>query len=74
MNIEKYLNKSGNSPITHYQINLDKITVWFEGGKNPYSYSNRKAGITHVSKMKLLAEKGSGLSSYISKNVRKLYE
>jgi hypothetical protein len=73
--MERYLNISGNSPITNYQIENDRITVWFKGAKRTYSYSyTGRAGITHVDNMKLLAKRGSGLSAYITKNVRNSYD
>lgn len=70
---QSYLNKSGNSPITHYQIENERIIVWFKSGKS-YSYSYRKAGRHHVEQMKILARSGSGLSAYITKNVRFDYD
>ena len=71
--MERYTNRSGNSPITYYQIEDDRITVWFKGGKS-YSYSYRKAGRSHVEVMKSLARSGSGLSAYITRNVRNDYD
>lgn len=71
--MERYLNKSGNSPITYYQIENDKIIVWFNGGKS-YSYSNNKAGRYHVEQMKILAKQGRGLSAYINQNVKYQYD
>jgi len=72
--MERYLNLSGISPITYYQIEDDRITVWFEGTLRTYTYSYRKAGRRHVEAMKKLARSGAGLSTYISRNVRKLYD
>lgn len=71
--MERYLNKRGNSPITHFQIEDERIIVWFKGGKS-YSYSHRKAGRNHVERMKILARSGSGLSAYITQNVRFNYD
>ena len=71
--MEKYLNQRGNSPITHFLIEDKKITVWFKGGKS-YAYSYSKAGNNHVEEMKSLAESGSGLSAYITHNVKFLYD
>lgn len=72
--MERYLNRSGNSPITHYQIADTSITVWFKGSIRTYTYSYRKAGSYHVENMKRLAVSGSGLSAYITKNVRFDYD
>ena len=71
--MERYSNLRGNSPITHYQIESDKIVVWFRGTKS-YTYSYDKAGKSHVETMKSLARSGSGLSAYITKNVKYDYD
>ena len=70
--MERYLNRSGNSPITYYQIAETSITVWF--GRKAYTYSYRKAGSYHVENMKRLARSGSGLSAYITRNVKYSYD
>ncbi len=70
--MEKYANRSGNSPITNFQINDESIIVWF--GRKSYSYSYSKAGSLHVETMKRLAKSGSGLSAYITRNVKYLYD
>ena len=72
--MEGYLNRSGNSPVTYFKIEDDIITVWFKGAARSYTYSYRKAGRMHVENMKVLARNGSGLSAYITKNVRYLYD
>ena len=73
--MERYLNKSGNSPITYYQIEDDSITVWFKGAQKSYVFSySGQAGRTNVENMKVLAKSGSGLSAYITKNVKFLYD
>lgn len=71
--MERYKNLSGNSPITNYQIEDDRIIVRFKGSKS-YSYSYRKAGRNNVEHMKVLARNGKGLSAYITRNVRYLYD
>ena len=70
--MERYLNKSGISPITYFQIEIAAIIVWF--GDKAYTYSYRKAGRLHVENMKELARSGLGLSTYITRNVRDLYD
>ncbi|MGL5683118.1 MAG: hypothetical protein ACRDDZ_08745 [Marinifilaceae bacterium] len=67
--MEVYINLRGNSPITHYYIEPNQITVWFNTGKC-YVYSDFSAGKEHVEVMKDLARRGSGLSAYITRNVR----
>jgi len=71
--MERYSNRRGNSPITHFQIEDERIIVWFKGGKS-YSYSYHKAGRSHVEQMKVLARSGSGLSAYITQNVKFAYD
>jgi hypothetical protein len=71
--MERYLNRSGNSPIAYYQIADTSITIWF--GTKPYRYSyGGRAGKMHVDNMKGLARSGSGLSAYITRNVRNDYD
>jgi hypothetical protein len=47
--------------------------MWFKGGKS-YTYSYRGAGTSNVETMKRLARSGSGLSAYITRNVRNDYD
>jgi len=71
--MERYANRRGNSPITHFQIEVERILIWFNGGKS-YSYSYSTASKYHVEQMKILAISGSGLSAYITHNVKFLYD
>lgn len=71
--MEKYQNFSGNSPIIGYEIGDTYIIVLFKGMKS-YRYSYGKAGRDHVNQMIELAREGAGLSAYITKNVRFLYD
>jgi len=70
--METYSNAHGNSLITNYQIGDTFITVWFSS--NAYTYSYGRAGRENVETMKILARNGSGLCSYISKNVKQLFD
>ena len=70
--MERYANRSGNSPTTGFQVDDESITVWF--GRKPYTYSYSGAGSMHVENMKMLARNGSGLSAYITRNVKYLYD
>lgn len=72
--METYSNRSGNSPISHYEIGSDYIIVRFKGGKDyTYSYGG-KAGRSNVDTMKTLALNGSGLSAFITRNAKFLYD
>lgn len=69
-----YLNLSGTSNVQAYYIAAESITVQFNGSSKLYTYSYRVAGREHVENMKVLAQRGSGLNSYIMKNVRTAYD
>jgi phosphotransferase system IIB component len=71
--MEKYLNRSGRSNVKSFEIETTKITVIFNDNSK-YTYSYNKAGRIAVEEMKRLAKMGSGLNSYIMKNVRKDYD
>lgn len=71
--MKRYLNKAGNSGVDSYQVNANSITVKFKTGQT-YTYSYRSTGADHVEQMKVLAEKGRGLATYINKYVRDNYD
>ena len=72
--MERYRNSGGDSGISAYEIGVDYIRVKFSSTFRVYTYSYRKAGPTHVEKMKRLAKKGSGLNSYINRHVKYRYD
>lgn len=72
--MQRYLNLSGKSGVTHYEIGADYILVKFRGDEPPYRYSYARAGKKHVERMKALAVAGRGLGTYISQNVHELYD
>lgn len=69
----KYKNLSGKSGVNSYETGDDYIAIQFVGG-GTYLYTYDKPGATSVEKMKTLALKGKGLSTYISRNVKDRYE
>ena len=75
--MEIYKNLSGQSNISHYEIADSSITVKFKtrskDGCDTYLYTYASAGSSNIEKMKQLAVKGSGLNTFISQEVRKLY-
>jgi hypothetical protein len=71
--MEPYLNRSGNSGITDYEIGGDHIELRFRGGK-VYRYSYAIAGRDRVEQMKTLAIAGRGLSTYVAQHVHDLYD
>lgn len=70
MMYEKYENS--NSGVTAYRIEKEAIDVVFNDVI--YRYSYKSTGKAHVENMKKLACRGSGLSTYISRNIRENYE
>jgi hypothetical protein len=67
-----YKNLSGSSGITRYQIEQTEIVIEFKGGK-VYKWSYESAGRSNIEQMKAYALTGSGLNSFIMKNVKLLY-
>ncbi len=70
---ERYGNKASNSGVSRYAIAPDAIHVQFHGDR-VYVYSNQMPGPEHVERMKQLARRGIGLSTYISQQVQHRYE
>lgn len=72
--MEQYLNKRGHSGIESYENGSDYIIVTFRDGiiKN-YLYTYDATGIENVEKMKVLAEDGFGLNSFINKCIKNRY-
>ena len=67
-----YGNSSGKSGVSAYEICDEAILVEFRnGGKYLYDYGT--PGEAEVEEMKRLAEDGSGLMTFINKNVRKRF-
>lgn len=71
--MKKYGNLSRNSGVIAYEDGPDRIKVKFIDGRI-YTYSYSRAGKHHVEQMKMLAKAGKGLSGYISKHVKDLYD
>ena len=66
--MEKYLNRSGESGVTDFEIGDDYIDVKFEGKSTIYTYNNYLNGKFHIDNMKELAVSGTGLCRYIVGN------
>jgi hypothetical protein len=71
--VERYLNLSGDSGVTSYQLGPDFILVRFSAG-GTYRYGPVRPGPDHVAEMKARAIAGRGLATYISRHVRDQYE
>ena len=69
----EYKNLSQESGVLKYEITANGIRVGWVGG-DIYYYLNASTGEDHISEMKRLAQKGRGLATSISQNVRDNYE
>ena len=68
----RYESSSGESGVASYDIGPDFITLQFrDGAVQLYNYE--KPGKEHVERMKELAKAGSGLSTYVSRQVNYAY-
>jgi len=67
-----YGNLSGNSGVKAYQIRDGEIEVEFVNGQ-AYRYDDASTGAGRIRKMQRLARDGRGLSTYISREIRRDY-
>ena len=70
--MKRYENRSGRGGITGYEILPDGIILEFNY-KEEYLYDYAKPGREHVEQMKILAERGEGLTTYVNQHVRDNY-
>ena len=68
-----YKNCRGNSPIIAFEYDDRSIRVMFKS-RMIYEYLRLRIGESTFQTMKQLAEEGSGLSAFITKNVYEMYE
>jgi hypothetical protein len=71
--MRKYRSADRDTGVIAYEINEDGINVKFRDG-SVYVYNNKSAGIAAIAEMKILAEKGVGLTTYINQHVRDHYQ
>ena len=71
---KRYKDINGDSNVNSYEIGPTYIAVIFNDNGKIYRYSYGRAGRTNVERMKVLAERGDGLLSYINKYCRELYD
>lgn len=67
-----YKDLAGSSGVESYEIRDRSIVVRFKYAGS-YIYNYDSPGVDEVETMKKLAQQGSGLSSYISRNVKRRY-
>ncbi|GGF66776.1 hypothetical protein GCM10011332_21120 [Terasakiella brassicae] len=68
--MNRYKNLGGDSGVIGYSIEVDSIEVQFHDG-SIYGYTVASTGLANINKMKILAERGEGLNSFISRVVKK---
>lgn len=71
--MQKYKSINLNTGVIAYEFGSDSISVKFRDG-SVYLYTNKSAGPAAIAEMKILAEKGVGLTTYINQHVREHYE
>jgi len=72
--MKRYPNRSGNAGIAAYESGPDYIRLQFRDSAEVYTYSYRSAGKANVEKLKQLAIEGQGLTTFVNRNVRHLFE
>lgn len=70
--MKRYQNLSGKSKVTMYELAKDVVTIRY-ANQEVYRYSNQSAGRENISKMKVLAQAGKGLETFINANVKERY-
>ena len=70
--MERYGDINGDSGVSAYEIGVDFVRVQFSRGAT-YLYTYSSAGSVNIEQMKILAQKGDGLNSFINTSVCKLY-
>lgn len=70
--MKRYKDINGDSGVYGYEAGTDYIKVQFKDG-SIYTYTYLSAGRDKVETMKILAESGDGLNSFINRYARKLY-
>lgn len=71
--MKRYRTTDKDTGVIAYKIGNDSITIKFRDG-SVYVYTNKSAGPAAISEMKILAEKGEGLTTYINQHVRDHYQ
>jgi len=70
--MQRYVDNDGNSGVSSYEIGSNFILVGFTSG-SVYEYTYSSAGDSNIEMMKGLAISGSGLNSFLKRNVDKKY-
>lgn len=71
--MKKYRDITASSGVTAYEDGEQSISVEFNHDA-VYLYTYKSAGKNKIEKMKILANRGKGLSTYISRVVKEKFE
>ncbi|MGN6181149.1 MAG: hypothetical protein ACTHNW_18345 [Mucilaginibacter sp.] len=71
--MQPYKNSNRDTGVVAYEMGNNGISVQFKDG-SVYLYTIKSAGLASVNKMKNLAKKGKGLTTYINQHVKDRYE
>ena len=69
----KTYNGSGNHGVVAYEFRSNGIVLQFRDG-SLYLYDDDVPGPRHVDEMKIRAEAGAGLTTYVNRHVRENYK
>lgn len=72
-NMKRYEDRSGRGGITGCEIFSNGIILEFKY-VDQYLYDYSKPGKEHVEQMKILAEQGEGLTTYVNQLIRSNYK
>lgn len=70
--MQRYRSRRTDTGVSAYEIGGKSITIKFKNG-TIYLYDYASAGASAVERMKFLAARGRGLSTYISTTVKNAY-
>jgi hypothetical protein len=73
MTMQRYRNQGRTSGVVAYELGEDFIDVKFVDGA-VYRYTARRPGPRDLARMKELAQRGEGLSTFISRHVWARYD
>jgi hypothetical protein len=71
--MKRYRTADKDTGVIAYEIAKNSISIKFRDG-SVYVYTDKSAGPAAIAEMKILAEKGVGLTTYINQHVRNLYQ
>jgi hypothetical protein len=70
--MQRYKDVDGDSGVHSYEYGEEHIDVQFHNG-HVYTYTYRSAGSHNIERMKVLADSGEGLNSFIMRRVKNRY-